>query len=151
VLEVEMAWGLEDDTSNGRQAASDKSMAELGGDLARQMTALVHHEIELAKAEMTMKGRQAGKGAGMFGAAGVAAGLGLACLTACVIAALQLVMPVWAAALIVGFAYVLVAGVIALMGRSQLAEATPPVPAQAMQSTKEDVEWLKIQAKSGRR
>jgi hypothetical protein len=67
-----------------------------------------------------------------------------------VIAALQLVMLVWVAALIVGFAYVLVAGAIALMGRRQLAEATPPVPAQAVQSTKEDVEWLKTQAKSGR-
>jgi hypothetical protein len=57
----------------GSNPAAQKSVAELSGDLARQMTALVHHEIELAKAEMTQKGKRAGLGAGMFGAAGALA------------------------------------------------------------------------------
>ena len=130
--------------------ASEKTLVELGADLARQMTALVHHEIELAKAEMTEKGRRAGFGAGMFGAAGVLAAFGLGCVTACFVAALQLGVSVWLAALIVGLVYLAVAGVLALMGRRQIARATPPVPAEAVESTKEDVQWLKTQAKSAK-
>jgi hypothetical protein len=130
--------------------ASEKSMAELGGDLARQVTALVHHEIELAKAEMAVKGKRAGFGVGMFGASGVLAAFGFGCVTACFIAALQLAISVWLAALIVGLVYFAVAGALALMGRRQIKEATPPVPAAAVESTKEDVEWLKTQAKSAR-
>jgi hypothetical protein len=130
--------------------AAQKSMAELSGDLARQMTALVHHEIELAKAEMTQKGKRAGFGAGMFGAAGVLAAFGFGCVTACFVAALQLGMSVWLAALIVGLVYVAGAGILALLGRRQISAATPPVPAEAVVSTKEDVAWLKTQAKSAR-
>jgi hypothetical protein len=77
------------------------------------MTSLVHHEIELAKSEMSEKGKRAGLGAGMFGAAGIAAVFGLACLTACAVAALHLVLSVWLSALVVGGGYLLVAGVIA--------------------------------------
>jgi uncharacterized membrane protein YqjE len=132
------------------QPASEKSIAELSGDLAHQMTALVHHEIELAKVEMTEKGKRAGFGAGLFGAGGVLAAFGFGCLTACLVAALQLAMPVWLAALIVAVVYVAIAGVLLLVGRRQVARAGPPVPAQAVESTKEDVEWLKTQAKSAR-
>jgi hypothetical protein len=130
--------------------ASQKPIAELGSDLARQMTALVHHEIELAKAEMTEKGKRAGVGAGMFGGAGVLAVFAFGCVTACFVAALQLAMPVWLAALIVAVVYLAIAGLLALMGRGQISRATPPLPAKAVESTREDVEWLKAQAKSGR-
>jgi len=130
--------------------ASQKPLAELGGDLARQLARLVHHEIELAKAEMAEKGKRAGRGAGMFGSAGVLAAFAFACVTACLVAALQLAMPVWLAALIVGVVYLAVAGLLALIGRRQIARATPPVPEQAVESTKEDVQWLKTQAKSAR-
>jgi uncharacterized membrane protein YqjE len=130
--------------------AAQKSMAELGSDLARQMTALVQHEIELAKAEMAEKGKRAGVGAGMFGGAGVLAVFGFGCVTACFVAALQLAMDVWLAALIVAVVYLAIAGGLALMGRSQIQRATPPLPAEAVESTKEDVEWLKAQAKSAK-
>ncbi len=129
-------------------SAAQKPLAELTGDLARQMTALVHHEIELAKVEMAGKGKQAGLGAGMFGAAGVLAAFAFGCVTACFVAALQLGMAVWLAALIVGVAYLAVAGALALIGRRRISRATPPVPAEAVESTKEDVQWLKTQAKS---
>jgi uncharacterized membrane protein YqjE len=130
---------------------ADRSTAELVGDLARQMTALVHHELELAKVEMTEKSKRAGKGAGMFGASAVLALLGAAALTACAIAALDLVMALWLAALIVGVLYLVVAGIVLLVGRSELREATPPVPLDAVESSKEDVRWLKTQAASARR
>jgi uncharacterized membrane protein YqjE len=130
---------------------SDKSAAELVADLSRQLTTLIHEEIELAKVELSEKGKRAGVGAGLFGGAGLIAILGLASLTGCVIAALQLAMPLWLAALIVGVAYEAVAGVFFLLGKRSVEQALPPVPKQAVESTKEDVEWLKSQARSASR
>lgn len=134
----------------GARPASEKPLAELGSDLAHQMTALVHHEIELAKAEMAEKGKRAGVGAGMFGAAGVLAVFGFGCVTACFVAALQFAMDVWLAALVVAVVYLAIAAVLALRGREQINRATPPLPEEAVESAKEDVEWLRMQAKSAR-
>ena len=75
---------------------------------------------------------------------------GLAALTTTVIAALELVMPLWLAALIVTVVYAAVAGVLALRGRDKIKEAAPPVPEQTQESVKEDVQWAKTRAKSGR-
>jgi hypothetical protein len=137
--------------SGNGSSADEKSTAELAGDLARQMTALIHDEIQLAKAEMTEKGKRAGLGAGMFGGAGLLGVFALGCLTACAVAALALVVSVWLAALLVGLAYLLVAGVIALTARQELDRATPPIPTEALESAKEDVQWLKTRARSARR
>jgi uncharacterized membrane protein YqjE len=131
--------------------SGERSTAQLAGDLAHEMTELVHNEIELAKIELAEKGKRAGVGAGLFGTSGVLALLGLGCLTACAVAAMQLAVPVWLAALIVGAAYLLLAGTAALVGRGQVRHATPPVPEQMLESSKEDVAWLKMQARSARR
>ncbi len=130
---------------------SDKSVAELTGDLARQMTALVHHEIDLAKVELAEKGKKAGLGGGMFGVAGLLGLATFACLTVAFVGALHLVFSVWAAGLIAAGGYGLVAGALALTGRRELSQATPPVPEEAIASTKEDVAWLTKQAKSANR
>jgi hypothetical protein len=134
----------------GRQDAFEKPTAELVGDLAHELTSLLRHEIELAQAEMTERGKRAGMGAGIFGAGAVLALFGAGCLTACAVAALHLVVSVWLAALIVGGVLVAAAAVAALAGRSEVRRATPPVPTEAVESTKEDVRWLKTQAKSAR-
>ncbi len=127
---------------------SDKSTAELAGDLSRQLTKLVHQEISLAKAELAQKGKRAGIGGGMFGAAAVSALFAAFALTVAGIAALHIVVPVWLAALIVAGVYLFFAGAAAILGKRQVQLATPPVPEQAVESTKEDVEWLKTQVKS---
>jgi uncharacterized membrane protein YqjE len=129
----------------------EKPTAELVGDLGRELTTLIHQEMELARVELAEKGKRAGLGAGMFGAAAVLALFGIGCLTACVVAALAQVMSLWLAALLVAIAYLVVAGILALTGKREVEEATPPVPEQAVESTKEDVEWLKTQARSARR
>ena len=59
----------------------------------------------MAKAEIGEKGKQAGIGAGMFGGAGLFGVGAFAALTACFIAALELAMPIWLAALIVTVVY----------------------------------------------
>ena len=129
----------------------DRPVGELLKELSNQTTTLVRQELELAKAEMTEKGKQAGIGAGMFGGAGLFGVFALAALTTCVIAALATGMDVWLAALIVAVVYAAVAAVLALLGRQKTREAVPPAPEQAIESTKEDIQWAKTRVKSASR
>jgi hypothetical protein len=128
----------------------DRPTGELLKQLSEQTSTLVHKEVDLAKAELQEKGKQAGVGAGMFGGAGVF-GLGaFAALTACLIAALGEAVEIWLAALIVAVVYAAVAAVLAMTGKQKVGQAAPPVPEQARDSVKEDLEWAKTQARSGR-
>jgi uncharacterized membrane protein YqjE len=136
---------------NGDPELRQRPAGELLKELSDQTTTLVRREIDLAKAELAEKGKQAGVGAGMFGGAGLFGVGAFAALTACLIAALDTAMPLWLAALIVAVVYAAIAGVLALTGRNRVKEAGPPVPEQAMESTKEDVEWAKTRARSARR
>jgi uncharacterized membrane protein YqjE len=136
--------------SNGQTELRDRPVGELLKQLSDQTSVLVRKELDLAKAELGEKGRRAGVGAGMFGSASLFGILALGALTACAILALDTAMVAWLAALIVGVAYAAVAGVLALTGRRALQQATPPVPERAVDSVKEDAEWLKTKAKSAR-
>jgi hypothetical protein len=128
----------------------DRPTGELLKELSDQTTTLVKQEMELAKAELQEKGKQAGLGAGVFGGAGLF-GLGaFAALTACLIAGLDQAMELWLGALIVAVIYAAVAALLALTGKRRVKEAVPPVPEQAKESVKEDMEWAKTQARSGR-
>ena len=128
----------------------ERGTGELLRELSDHTTTLVRQEIELAKAELGEKGRKAGLGAGMFGGAGLFGVFALAALTTCIIVALDSAMPLWLAALIVAVVYGAIGAVLALQGRKRVQEAGPPVPEQATESVKEDVQWAKTQAKSGR-
>jgi lipopolysaccharide export LptBFGC system permease protein LptF len=135
---------------NGDTSARERPTAELLRELADQTTTLVRKEIALAKVEVSAKGKQAATGAGMFGGAGLIGIFAFGALTACVILALATAVAPWLAALIVAVVYAAVAGVLALRGKTRVQRATPPVPEQAVESTKEDLEWVKTRAKSGR-
>jgi uncharacterized membrane protein YqjE len=126
----------------------ERPLGELLKQLSQDTTRLVHQEIELAKAELTQKGRQAGAGAGMFGGAGVLGFLALAALTTAIILALDAVLPAWLAALLVAVVYGAIAAVLALQGRNKVRQATPPVPTQTIETVREDVEWAKTQMRS---
>jgi hypothetical protein len=138
-------------TDHTQEDLRDRPIAELLKELSNQTTTLVRQELELAKAEMTEKGKKAGLGAGMFGGAGLFGLLALGALTTCLIAALATGVDLWLAALIVALVYAAIAGVLALAGKKKTQEATPPAPEQAIESTKEDVQWAKTRAKSARR
>jgi uncharacterized membrane protein YqjE len=131
-------------------AEHETSTADLLKQLSAQTTTLVRQEIELAKVELAEKGKRAGIGAGMFGGAGALGFYAFGALTACAILALATAVSAWLAALIVAAVYGAIAGVLALSGKKQVAAATPPVPEQALDSTKEDVRWVKTRAKSAR-
>lgn len=127
-----------------------RSISDLLQQLTEQTTRLAQKEIELAKAEMAVKGKRLGMGAGAFSGAGVLAILGLGALTAAAILALATAVEAWLAALIVAVVYLLVAGVLSLLGRAKVKAATPPVPEQTTESVKEDLELTKEKAKEGR-
>jgi membrane protein len=127
----------------GQADGADPSVGQLVERLSAQVTALVRDELALATAEMKRKGAQAGVGIGIGGAGAVVALLGLGTLAAAAVLGLATVLAAWLAALIVGVALLVLAGVISALGISQVRNAEPPVPEQAMQSTKRDIETVK--------
>jgi Putative Actinobacterial Holin-X, holin superfamily III len=129
----------------------ERPIGELLKQLSEETTRLVHQELELAKAELTQKGKQAGIGAGLFGGAGAVGLLAAAALTTCFILLLDLAMPAWLAALVVAMVYAAVAAVLALRGRDRVKQAVPPVPEQTIETVKEDVQWAKTQTRSAKK
>jgi hypothetical protein len=134
----------------GAEELRERPIGELLKQLSEETTRLVHQELELAKAELTQKGRQAGAGAGLLGGAGVIGLLAAAALTACFILVLDAVMPAWLAALLVALVYGAIAAVLAMRGRNKVKQAAPPVPEQTIETVKEDVQWAKTQMRSDR-
>jgi hypothetical protein len=127
----------------------EQSTGDLLKQLSQETSTLVRQEMELARAELTQKGKQAGKGAGMVGGAGVAGHMALFALTLTAIFALDTLMKGWLAALIVTLAWGAVAATLALIGKNRIQEATPPAP-QTVETVKEDVRWAKSQKPSAR-
>lgn len=124
-------------------SGTDASTGELVNRLTEQATELIRSELALAKAEMAAKAKHAGVGAGLFGGAGIVALYGLGALVATAILALALVVPAWLAALIVAVVLFAIAGIVALVGKKQVSQATPAAPEQTVESVKRDVDTVK--------
>jgi membrane protein len=138
---------VKDTADVGRSPNQDRTTGELVKQLSEQVTVLIRDELKLAQVEMTNKGKQAGLGAGLLGGSGLVALYGVGCLIACAIIAISGVVAAWLAALIVGAALLAAAGVAALIAKGRLQKATPPVPEQAVDSVKTDVEEIKERAR----
>lgn len=123
----------------------DKSLGELLGDLSREVSALMRQEVQLAKTELTEKAVSAGKGAAFFIVAGVIALFAVQALLAAAVLGLALVVPAWAAALIVGAVLLVVAGIVAFVAVGSMKQAKSPVPRQTVETLKEDVRWARQQ------
>jgi hypothetical protein len=126
-----------------RHTEDAPTVAQLVHDLSQQTSQLVREEMHLAQAEMLDKGRHAGMGLGLFSGAGLLAFFGAASLIATVVLALAVVLPGWAAGLSVTLVLFAAAGVVALVGRKQVQQATPPKPEQAMDNVPRDVQAVK--------
>ena len=130
-------------TTRFKGAGDDQSIGELVQQLSQQTATLVRQEMRLATVELQQKGKRAGVGAGMFGGAGVVALYGVGALIAAAILGIGTFLEPWIAAVIVGVVLLAIAGILALTGKKQVEQAGPPVPEQAMESTKRDVEEVK--------
>jgi uncharacterized membrane protein YqjE len=118
-------------------------VGELVNQLSQQTSTLLRQELRLAQAELQEKGKRMGIGAGMFGGAGLVALYGVGALVAAAIIGIGTLLEPWIAAVIVGVVLLAVAGVLALTGRKQVERGTPPLPQQAIESTKRDVNEVK--------
>ena len=129
----------------------ERPLGEVARDLTRDVSLLVRQEVELAKAELSEKGRTAAPGLGMIGAAGVVGLMAAGALTAFLVLVLSVFLPEWAAALIVGALLAAVAYLLAMQGKERVEEAGAPIPKQTIETVKEDVEWAKTRATSARK
>src|SRR4051812_46785912 len=125
----------------------DASTGQLIGQLTEQISRLVRDEARLAQAEVTQKAKRLGVGAGFFGGAGLVAFFGLATLITTVILLLALVLPAWLSALVVTVVLFAIAGVLALIGKKDVQQGSPPLPNQAIESTKTDIQTVKESAR----
>ncbi|RZU31266.1 phage holin family protein [Blastococcus saxobsidens] len=123
------------------------STGQLIGQLTEQISRLVRDEAKLAQAEVTQKAKKLGLGAGLFGGAGLVAFFGLAALITAAILALALVLPAWLAALLVGVVLLAVAGALALVGKKDVQQGSPPVPTEAIAGVKTDIATVKESAR----
>lgn len=120
----------------------EPSTAELITRLSEQTSRLVRDELKFARAEFTAKAKQGGVGAGYLGAGGVLAWFGFGALIAAAILALALVLPAWAAALIVAAVLFIAAGIAALLGKKKV-EDLSPTPERTITNVKRDVAEVK--------
>ncbi|MDA2892560.1 phage holin family protein [Mycolicibacterium sp. BiH015] len=120
----------------------EPSTGELISQLTEQTSRLIRDELRLAQKEIQQSAKHAGIGAGLVGTAGLLAVIGLMTLVAAAVAALALVLPVWAAAVVVAVVLFVAAGVAALLGKKQ-AQQVPPPAAESVDSVKADIVEIK--------
>jgi hypothetical protein len=125
-------------------AGETRSVGQIVGDISKDMSTLIKQEMDLAKSELKQEVTKVGKGAGMFGGAGLAGWFTLFFLSFALTYLLEDWMPLELAALIVGVLWGIVAAVLALVGRKEIKEANPQLPV-TQQTLKEDARWAKTQ------
>jgi hypothetical protein len=128
-----------------------REVVELVKDLSQETSTLIRQEFELAKAELSEKGKKAGIGAAMFGGAGVMGFLTAGAFTAFLILALSLLVAPWLAGLIVTAVYGAIAAVLAISGRQKVDEATPLVPGQTIEAAQHAKDTLQSAWRRGTR
>lgn len=123
------------------ERAATTPLGELLSDVSRDLSSLFRQEVALAKAELTDSAKKAGKGAGMFGGAGLTALFALLFLSIAAWWGLgYLIGNAWSA-LVIAVVYAIVAAILALRGRKEIKEIQG-VP-QTVETAKEVPETLK--------
>lgn len=126
----------------------DRSLGDLLKELMADASTLIRQEIALARVELTEKAKVYARALAMMAVAAVLGLLALGVLTACIILAIDVALPAWLAALIVGAVYLIMAGIFVLVGMARMRRAGKPVPEQTIETIKEDVSWARHQARS---
>jgi membrane protein len=119
-------------------APQDESTGRLIAQATEDISTLIRAEMALAKDDLAQAGKRVGVGAGLFGAAGVIALYGLGVLLSAAVLGLANVTDPWLAALIVAVALFVVAGVAALLGKSNVSKVAE-APAARKESVQADV------------
>jgi uncharacterized membrane protein YqjE len=130
-------------THTGAQS-EDRSLGQIVGDVAQDLSALVRQELQLAKTEVHQEATRAGRGAGLLAGAGVAGHLLLVFVSLCLMFLLDNWMPIELAALITAAVWLVIALVLATSGKRALAQTNPALP-ETQRSLKEDAAWVRQQ------
>jgi Flp pilus assembly protein TadB len=141
-----MEGGIMSHMDAAGRAAQERSTGDLVKAVTEQVSVLMRDELKLAQLEVTGKARQAGKGMGMMGGGALIALYGVACLIACVIIAISHSLQAWLSALIIGVALLVVAAIVTAIGRNKMRQGTPPMPTEAVESVKTDVQEVRERA-----
>ena len=143
---IQMEDGIMSQMDAAGRAVQERSTGDLVKQVTEQVSLLMRDELKLAQLEMTGKAKQAGNGMGMMGGGALIALYGVACLIACVIIAISHSLQAWLSALIIGVALLVVAAIVAAIGRNKMRQGSPPVPTEAVESVKTDVQAIKERA-----
>ncbi len=128
-------------------ATDDRSLGELFADLARESSTLIRQEVELAKVELSQKASRTGRDVGFLAIGGAVIYAGFLAIMAAVIIVLAANgVPWWLAALLVGVVVAAVGAFLVQRGLSALRRESL-APERTVTTIKEDVEWVKAQAK----
>ncbi len=119
------------------------TLGELVGTRTQQLTNLIKGEIALVKAQVAEKGQKFGIGIGLFVGAGVMAFFAFAVLITTVILALANAVPAWLAALIVAVALLILAALLAFVGKKSIDKANEVEVSSPVASVKADIEIVK--------
>jgi len=131
--------------SEGSSRQEDtRSLGDIVGDIASDLSTMVRSELELAKTEAKQEVSKAGKGAGLLGGAAMSGWLALLFLSLCAMYLLDNSMEIEWAALIVFAVWALIAAIAASLGRKQMQEVNPKLET-TQKTLKEDVQWAKNQ------
>jgi len=122
--------------------SNDASPGQLASEVAKDLSTLVRQEIALAKAELQQEAKTAGAAAGAFGGAGFAGYFVLLFASLAAMFGLDAIMPLGWAALVVTGIWLVIAAVLAVVGRSKVKQINPK-PERTVETVKEDVQWLK--------
>ena len=120
----------------------DSPFTELIRSLFGDVALLARREAELAKIELEGKASKVGSAAGLLGGGAVLALFAIATFIAAAVVALAIVLPAWAAALIVGAALLVVALILVIMGRNKLRAIGPLAPTRTIETMREDIRWM---------
>jgi uncharacterized membrane protein YqjE len=126
------------------QAGRERPMAEVFRDIIANVQEMVRSEVRLARVEIREEASKTARAGAMLGAGAVMAMIAGVFLLVCLAQLLDLIMPDWAAALVVALAMGIPAAILIMKGRDRL---KVPMPEKTIENVKENVEWMKNQTR----
>lgn len=122
----------------------EESIGQLIGEVAGDVSKLFRQEVALAKAELKEEAAKAGKAGGMLAGAGFAGYMVAVLLSLALVFALDAVMPLGWAAVVVAVLWAVIGGVLYAIGKNRMKDVDP-VPRQTVETLKEDAQWVRDQ------
>lgn len=128
---------------SGSGGSRRPSIGELVGQVSDQFARLIRAEISSYKTELKQKATRSGLGGGLLVAAGVLAFYLLTLLFGAAVAGFAVIVPIWAAFLIVAGILAIVIVILALVGKRELEQNKVPLPTEAVARIKNDLSSVK--------